>query len=92
APGQTANQSRTARIQQRTQEVEGVFVVDSGKVKWVPVQVGIAGDRYFEVVRGLRGGETVVSGTYQVIRELEADAAVRTAAPDSAAGKGRGKR
>jgi HlyD family secretion protein len=94
APGQTANQSRTARIQQRTQETEGVFVVDSGKVKWVPVQVGIAGDRYFEVVRGLRGGETVVSGTYQVIRELEADAAVRTAAPDSAGSKGakRGKR
>jgi HlyD family secretion protein len=91
APGQT-NQSRTQRIQQRTQEVEGVFVVDSGKVRWVPVQVGIAGDRYFEVVKGLRGGETVVSGSYQVIRDLEADAAVKTADPDSAAGsKGKDK-
>jgi HlyD family secretion protein len=87
APGQTANQTRTQRIQQRTQEIEGVFVVDSGKVTWVPVQVGIAGDRYFEVVKGLRGGEVVVSGTYQVIRELEADAPVKLADPDSARGR-----
>jgi HlyD family secretion protein len=93
APGQTANQTRTQRIQQRTQEVEGVFVVDSaGKAKWVPVQVGIAGDRYFEVVSGLRGGETVISGTYQVIRELEAEAAVKRADADSADSKGKGKR
>lgn len=91
APGQKASQSRTQRIQQRTQEIEGVFVVDSGKVTWVPVQVGIAGDRYFEVVSGLRGGERVVSGTYQVIRELEADAPVRTADPDSARAKDKGK-
>jgi HlyD family secretion protein len=90
APGQTAAQSRTQRIQQRTQEVEGVFVVDSaGKARWVPVEVGIAGDRYFEVVKGLRGGETVVSGTYQVIRELEADAAVRLPEPGEGKGKGR---
>jgi HlyD family secretion protein len=91
-PGQSQNQSKTARAQQRLQEIEGVFVVDSGKAKWVPVEVGIAGDRYFEVLKGLRGGETVVSGTYQVIRELESDAAVRTAEAnggrDSARGKG----
>lgn len=87
-PAKSANQSRTARLQQRAQEVEGVFVVDSaGKAKWIPVEVGIAGDRYFEVVKGLRGGETVVSGTYQVIRELEADQTVRKAEPDSARSK-----
>ena len=89
APGKTENQTRTARLQQRAQEVEGVFVVDSaGKARFVPVEVGIAGDRYFEVIRGLRGGETVVSGTYQVIRELESDAAVRTAKADSSRSKG----
>jgi HlyD family secretion protein len=41
------------------------------------VQVGIAGDRYFEVKRGLRGGETVVAGSYQAIRELESGSRVR---------------
>lgn len=89
APGQPQGQSRTSRVQQRAQEIEGVFVVDSGKARWVPVEVGIAGDRYFEVVKGLRGGETVVSGTYQVIRELESEAVVRTAEADSARDKGK---
>jgi HlyD family secretion protein len=51
--------------------VEGVFVVESGVARFVPVDVGITGDRYFEVVSGLSGGETVVSGTFQAIRELE---------------------
>jgi HlyD family secretion protein len=59
------------------EEVEGVFVVREGKAEWVPVQIGIAGDRYFEVVSGLRGGETVVSGSYATVRELEDDDAVK---------------
>jgi HlyD family secretion protein len=88
APGQAQNGSRTARAQQRAQEVEGVFVVRDGKAVFVPVEVGIAGDRYFEVIKGLNGGETVVSGTYQVIRELESDAAVRQPEPEK--GKARG--
>ncbi|HEU4881507.1 MAG TPA: efflux RND transporter periplasmic adaptor subunit [Longimicrobium sp.] len=59
------------------EEIEGVFVVREGKAEWVPVTIGIAGDRYFEVIRGLRGGETVVSGSYAVVRELEDDDAVQ---------------
>lgn len=63
-------------------EVEGVFVVREGKAEWVPVTIGIAGDRYFEVVRGLRGGETVVSGSYATVRELEDDDPVQVPAED----------
>jgi HlyD family secretion protein len=33
--------------------------------------VGIAGDEHFEVLDGLRGGETIVAGTYQAIRDLK---------------------
>ncbi|HEX6370674.1 MAG TPA: efflux RND transporter periplasmic adaptor subunit [Longimicrobium sp.] len=68
------------------EEIEGVFVVREGKAEWVPVTIGIAGDRYFEVVRGLRGGETVVSGSYAVVRELEDEDAVQV---PSAAEKGK---
>jgi HlyD family secretion protein len=66
-------------------EVTGVFVIKDGKAEWVPVQLGIAGDRYFEIRSGLKGGETVISGTYQAIRDLEDDAAVRTAVDSAAA-------
>jgi HlyD family secretion protein len=51
--------------------LEGVFVVDGDRVRFRPVEVGIAGDNYFEVLSGLEEGEQVVSGSYQAIRELE---------------------
>lgn len=51
-------------------EREGVFVVRDGEATFVPVKVGIAGDRYFEVVEGLEEGDRVVSGPYQALRDL----------------------
>lgn len=69
----------------RAEEVEGVFILEGGKAKWVPVEVGIAGDRFFEVKSGLKGGETVVAGSYQAIRDLEAEAPIRTDAVPAAA-------
>jgi len=51
-------------------EEEGVFLVKDGVATFRPVKVGIAGDEHFEVVDGLRGGETIVAGTYQAIRDL----------------------
>ena len=64
-----------------TEEIEGIFVMQGDTVSFVPVTLGIVGDQYFEVTEGLEGGEVVVAGPYQVIRDLEAGAAVRTAAP-----------
>ena len=61
------------------QEEEGVFLVQNGVANFRPVKVGIAGDEYFEVVDGLRGGETIVAGTYQAIRDLKDGGKVRAA-------------
>ena len=68
-------------------DVEGVFVVGTdNKVTFRPVKVGIAGDRYFEVLTGLKAGERIVGGTYQAIRELKDGALVKeTVAPAPAA-------
>jgi len=68
-------------------EVEGVFVVDTTThvARFVPVKVGIAGDQYFEVISGLKGGETVVSGSYQAIKDLKDGSRVK-AEPASAGG------
>ena len=61
-------------------DVEGVFVIGAdNKVTFRPVRRGIAGDKYFEVVSGLRAGERIVAGTYQAIRELKEGAIVRDA-------------
>jgi HlyD family secretion protein len=60
-------------------EEEGVFLVQNGQATFRPVKVGIAGDEYFEVLDGLRGGETIVAGTYQAIRDLKDGDKVREA-------------
>jgi HlyD family secretion protein len=62
---------------------EGVFVVRKGKAVFVPVQVGIAGQEYFEVVTGLTNRDSVVAGPYEAIRSLEEGKPVRPLPPAS---------
>jgi HlyD family secretion protein len=65
-------------------DVEGVFVVGSdNKVTFRAVKVGIAGEKHFEVVSGLKEGDKIVAGTYQAIRELKDGALVRETKPDA---------
>ena len=69
-------------------DVEGVFVVGAdAKVTFRPVKVGIAGEKYFEVVSGLKSGERIVAGSYQAIRELKDGALIK--AQDEAAKGGK---
>jgi HlyD family secretion protein len=59
-------------------DVEGVFVVaKDNKVTFRPVKVGIAGEKHFEVISGLKAGDKIVAGTYQAIRELKDGALIR---------------
>jgi HlyD family secretion protein len=68
----------TSAKQVGKRDVEGVFIVGTdNKVSFRPVKVGIAGEKYFEVLSGLEPGERIVGGTYQAIRELKDGALVR---------------
>ncbi len=80
---------RTAEKQVGKRDVEGVFVVGSdNKVSFRPVRVGIAGEKYFEVLSGLQEGERIVAGTYQAIRQLKDGTLVReTPTPTTTARK-----
>jgi HlyD family secretion protein len=71
----------------KKKEAEGVFVVNDGVATFRPVKVGIAGEEYFEVVDGVKSGETIVAGTYQAIRDLKDGTKVKSSTPDSAAAK-----
>jgi HlyD family secretion protein len=65
-------------------DVEGVFVVGTdNKVTFRPVKVGIAGEKDFEIVSGLKEGDKIVAGTYQAIRELKDGALVRETKVDA---------
>lgn len=56
---------------------EGVFVIREGKAHFVPVEVGIVGAEYFEIVSGLSVGDSIVAGPYEIIRTLEDGKSVR---------------
>ena len=53
------------------EEREGVFVVRQGRAVFVPVVTGIAGERYFEAVSGLEQGDLVITGPFEVVRNLD---------------------
>ncbi|MCC7010724.1 MAG: efflux RND transporter periplasmic adaptor subunit [Acidobacteria bacterium] len=62
-------------------ELVGVFVVDAGRAKFVPVETGIAGEKYFEVLGGLTAGVQVITGPFASVRSLkDGDAVVSSAA------------
>ncbi|HEX5634301.1 MAG TPA: efflux RND transporter periplasmic adaptor subunit [Gemmatimonadales bacterium] len=86
APASTAGKPAgdSSAAARKKKEREGVFVVREGVATFRPVKVGIAGDEYFEVLDGLRDGETIVAGTYQAIRDLKDGAKVKEAkAPEA---------
>ena len=73
------------KVEVGKKDVEGVFVVGSDmKVTFRPVKVGIAGEKYFEVVDGLKKGDRIVAGTYQAIRELKDGTVVKETPTDVA--------
>ncbi len=76
-PVSTENRPVDTTAARKKKEAEGVFVVKDGVATFRPAKVGIAGDEYFEVVDGLKDGETIVAGPYQAIRDLKDGAHVR---------------
>lgn len=61
----------------RRDGTDGVWVVRGGRVSFVPVALGIAGAAHVEVLSGLRGGETVVTGPFEAAGELVPGAVVQ---------------
>ena len=51
-------------------ETEGVFLIRNGRAVFAPVKVGIAGEKYFEVVSGLKAGDQVITGPFANVRTL----------------------
>jgi HlyD family secretion protein len=80
-PNETETGPKVDTLRERfaKREAEGVFIVREGLATFRPIRVGVAGDEYFEVLDGIREGETIVAGTYQAIRDLKDGAKVRQA-------------
>jgi HlyD family secretion protein len=62
-------------------ETEGVFVLRDDRAVFVPLKVGIAGERYFEVLEGAKSGDRVITGPFASVRELADGSQVKVATP-----------
>ncbi len=73
----TAVKLTPAEEKAKKEEVQGVFVISGGKAEFRKVETGITGATDIEVLGGLKEGDEVVTGSYQIIRTLRNEAQVK---------------
>ena len=61
----------------RKEEIQGVFVIAGGKAEFRKVETGITGATDIEVLNGLKDGDEIVTGSYQVIRTIRNEAQIK---------------
>ncbi len=81
-PGARRSSSTTVQASelkpgQERKELEGVFVVRDAKAVFEPIKTGIAGEKYFEIISGLKDGDSVIVGPFSSVRTLADGAAVK---------------
>jgi len=59
-------------------EEEGVYIVEGGRVKFVPVEKGISGGMNMEITSGLKENQDIVTGPYAALRELKDGTLIKT--------------
>ena len=70
-PLDAGRRGRRAQARLHKKEVEGVFVVDKdNRAEFVQVKTGVAGDKYFEVLEGLKAGDRVITGPFASVRNI----------------------
>ncbi|UCG94339.1 MAG: efflux RND transporter periplasmic adaptor subunit [Candidatus Aerophobus sp.] len=60
-----------AKEKKKKKEVEGVFLVEKDRAKFIPVETGIADHQNIEVVKGLKEDDQIITGSYKILRTLK---------------------
>ena len=61
-------------------ELEGVFVVRDNRAEFVAVTTGVAGEKYFEVLSGVKEKDQVITGPFASVREISDGSPVKVEA------------
>jgi HlyD family secretion protein len=61
----------------KTQDLQGVFVIRNKKAEFVPVTTGIAGTSDIEVTDGLKEGDEIITGSYKTLRTIRSGTGVK---------------
>ena len=86
---ETATPAVSTELQpgQKREEKEGVFIMKDGKAAFVEVKTGISGERYLEVLTGLKEGDQVITGPFESVRGMYEGDLVKLAPKPGAAAK-----
>ncbi len=77
-PASDGVQASTERIDKAlNEEMQGVFVINNGVAEFRKVDTGIYGATDIEVLSGLNEGDTIITGSYKVIRTIRNAARVK---------------
>ena len=68
-------------------EQEGVYLMEDGKARFQPLKTGLIGDLSIEVLAGLKGGETVITGPFKALRTLNPGDPVTLEKPKKGGGR-----
>jgi HlyD family secretion protein len=73
-----APQNEASKTKDRDkEELQGVFVIRNRKAEFMPVETGITGTTDIEVLKGLKDGDEIVTGSYKVLRTMRPGAGVK---------------
>jgi len=61
----------------KKEEIQGVFVINGEKAQFREVKTGITGATDIEVLSGLKDGDQIITGTYQIIRTIKNDTQIK---------------
>jgi HlyD family secretion protein len=74
---QAATRPDPALEKAKKEELQGVFIISGKKAVFRKVDTGITGATDIEVTSGLKEGDQIVTGSYQVIRTLKNEAQIK---------------
>ena len=68
---------------------EGVYLIEGDKARFQKVKTGLLGELSLEVLDGLKGGETIITGPFKALREIKPGDLVKAETPKAKDGSPR---
>lgn len=66
-----ASSAKEEKGKEKKKEIEGVFLVEKGRARFIPVKSGISDQQNMEVVSGLKENDQIITGSYKILRTLK---------------------
>ena len=77
SPSPEAANSAPVATGEKPKPIKGVFVMEEGKAKFVPVETGITGESDIQILSGLSAGQEVITGPSRILNTLKEGTVVK---------------